>query len=620
MADDKKKASVDKETSAENVEQGKDEKTLSTRKSKNTKEKVYNNRIEMNPTLEEESDLDEALDRQQRRQRAITMRRYKSKIAAGRRKAARRPATMDKLKKRARKKAIEVVRQKVAQKQGANYATLDASQKAMIDKRVEKKKALVDRIAKKLVPQVRVKERERMSARRSVDEQFELFFESPTKRFHQARKNDGSIKLDRRFRAFRKASKPMSESSAVERLKGQHKAERMGLSAEQEREMDRAKTRELRSKIQKINREFVEYEDDADLLNIIEMVAEDMGTPKHHLGIGSNFKHMLKHAVRHVDYDMDGDVDQDDFDKTVPDEITGAEKKDLTKAAFKKYSDEKKHTRKGVAFEERQSVLTLDEQFEIQFLGEEGVLDKALAAMHRHITSGSSLMDIAYEVSRAAGVNKTSRELERMYKQKYGDPVKMTNIKDLGVRIGRAGKKYGIKAEQYGAGFEGTDTATQNLKADTPGEKGARKKPKISDWSPNVVDAPMPTIREQRDQCQLVGQAQIKEFEKLLDKLFAKYDIDFQFTKHFRERMSDERNDPCITLKELAQFMKKMYEKQGRPLKGLVGTEAVLKDIQRDLNIPVAVKYDERNDEIDVVMKTIMRKKDFRTPNKIVKY
>ncbi len=71
---------------------------------------------------------------------------------------------------------------------------------------------------------------------------------------------------------------------------------------------------------------------------------------------------------------------------------------------------------------------------------------------------------------------------------------------------------------------------------------------------------------------------------------------------------------------ELATLFKKLYQKQGRPLKGMKGAEAVIKDLQSDLNIPVVIKYDPREDDFDVVMKTIMRKKNFRTPDKVVKY
>ena len=118
----------------------------------------------------------------------------------------------------------------------------------------------------------------------------------------------------------------------------------------------------------------------------------------------------------------------------------------------------------------------------------------------------------------------------------------------------------------------------------------------------------------------LIGLDQIKKFESVVDKLFAKYDIDFNFTRHFGDRMDDSRNNPSITLKELAEFIKKMYKRQGKSIKGVAGAEAVLKDIQSDLNIPVAVTYDRNNDEFDVVLKTIMRKKNFTSPDKVIKY
>lgn len=128
------------------------------------------------------------------------------------------------------------------------------------------------------------------------------------------------------------------------------------------------------------------------------------------------------------------------------------------------------------------------------------------------------------------------------------------------------------------------------------------------------------TYIQEQSTCDLVGMKKIKAFEKFVDRMFEKFGIDFKFTKHFGERMGDDRNNPCITMKELADFVKKVYSKQGKSLKSVAGAEAVIKDMQSDLNIPVAVEYDSKNDEFDVVMKTIMRKKNFRTPNKVIKY
>lgn len=127
---------------------------------------------------------------------------------------------------------------------------------------------------------------------------------------------------------------------------------------------------------------------------------------------------------------------------------------------------------------------------------------------------------------------------------------------------------------------------------------------------------------EQKEVCPILTVAHMKAFEQLVDKMFEKFGLDFDFTKHFRERMSDERNDPCIDMKELADMIKKIYKKYQNGEKSLnkfVDAEAVIKDLQSNLNMPIAVEYDRKNDELNVIAKTIMRKKNFSTPNPVVK-
>lgn len=128
---------------------------------------------------------------------------------------------------------------------------------------------------------------------------------------------------------------------------------------------------------------------------------------------------------------------------------------------------------------------------------------------------------------------------------------------------------------------------------------------------------------QERGVVEVITMTQVKAFEKVVDSLFKKYDINFDFTKHFAERMSDERNDPLISLEELAALFKKIYNsvKSGNnSLSKFEGVEAVLKDLQSNLNIPVAIEYNRRTDDLDIATKTIMRKKDFRTPNAVIKY
>jgi len=124
----------------------------------------------------------------------------------------------------------------------------------------------------------------------------------------------------------------------------------------------------------------------------------------------------------------------------------------------------------------------------------------------------------------------------------------------------------------------------------------------------------------EQDKCDLISYRHMKEFEKFVDRMFQKFHIDFNFTKHFADRMSDNRNNPCIKMQELADFIKKIYKNSGKSIKSVEGSEAVIKDMQSDLNIPIAVTYDSRNDEFDVAAKTIMRKKNFSTPNRTIRF
>jgi len=122
--------------------------------------------------------------------------------------------------------------------------------------------------------------------------------------------------------------------------------------------------------------------------------------------------------------------------------------------------------------------------------------------------------------------------------------------------------------------------------------------------------------------CPLISAEYLKEFEKFVDRMFSKFKIDFDFTKHFRERIAHERNNPCITMKEIAAMIQKLYKERvagGNSLKKYKDSEAVIKDMQSDLNMPVAIEYNAADDELRVAAKTIMRKKNFSTPNPIIK-
>lgn len=117
---------------------------------------------------------------------------------------------------------------------------------------------------------------------------------------------------------------------------------------------------------------------------------------------------------------------------------------------------------------------------------------------------------------------------------------------------------------------------------------------------------------------EFVSHKQIDDLEKFGDRLLKKFDIDIEFTKHFADRMNDARNDPEIKVSELQNLFKKIQRSKGSEIKQHGGMEVVIKDLSKDLNLPVAIN--KKGDEYEVVNKTIMRKKNFKSPNKTIDY
>jgi len=97
----------------------------------------------------------------QRIARSRQMKRIMPKIKKKREIAMRKKASPDQLKMRAQKKAIDVVRKKFVP-DGQDYASMSYAQKIQLDKKIEKKKGLIKKIAKKLMPQIKRAEGERL--------------------------------------------------------------------------------------------------------------------------------------------------------------------------------------------------------------------------------------------------------------------------------------------------------------------------------------------------------------------------------------------------------------------------------------------------------------------------
>jgi len=699
-------------------------------------------------------ELDEALTIQQRRMRAITMRKFKSKIAQGRRRMAKKAATMDKLKSRARKAAIKIIRKKVAGKKGEKYATLSPSEKMLIDKRVAKKKSAIDRIAKKLLPQVRKADLAKLSGKKSANEEFESFlfneefaqlFEEPTtgqdpdikdkkgtqpavyykglakstkdkrdahfkkhgkkddddnsaykpapgdadsetktskhtKRYHQMFNKEGQIKLDRRFRAFRSRKEEVEldeisiNTDAEKRLKKQHKDERSNLSKEHEREMDGLLTRELRKKITQVNKE--EFQSEKDLIAFIEETTNDvfdqveLDEAKGNEGLKKKAEKsgMPLGILRQV-YNRGiaawktghrpgttpqqwGFARVNSFitkssgtwgkaDKDLADKVRGSSKKESVeegavsaaqraaiaiskkaKAGKPGYDSEGKalkeddpcwasHEQRGMKKKNGKLVpncvpkneeVSVDDMFE-EFISEKRSTQDLIKSKLGSITNRKN-----YQQATKTLITLLDRKKkESKGKIRHG----------VGYYAAQIAKSYaGVDGrtladmvpsdyvfEQGGAGDRGTEKVTKRYKKDTPGET-------VTESVDDLFEA---HFEEE------VTQKQLNDLERFADRLLDKFGIDVEFTKHFADRMNDDRNKPAITIAELQRVFKKIAKNKAKNIRQNPDIEAVLKDIQADLNLPIVINYDSEKDEYEVVNKTIMRKKNFGTSSKVIK-
>ena len=117
-----------------------------------------------------------------------------------------------------------------------------------------------------------------------------------------------------------------------------------------------------------------------------------------------------------------------------------------------------------------------------------------------------------------------------------------------------------------------------------------------------------------------ISRDELKEIEQFADKLFERLGIDIAFTNHFYERLNDPRNGKQITDTELKDMFRDMFLKIGDKLSDMeIDTEGVINDISSKLNIPFVLVYDRKNNEVDLVSKTIMRKYNFKTKTKKIK-
>ena len=107
----------------------------------------------------EGEELNEVLSNAQRVKAGQRMKRMSKRIQMAKKRAMRRAPSMDVLKKRAKKQARSDMLKKMSK--GQSKTDMSLGQRAAFEKRLKQKEKAIERNAKKLIPQMRAKDKER---------------------------------------------------------------------------------------------------------------------------------------------------------------------------------------------------------------------------------------------------------------------------------------------------------------------------------------------------------------------------------------------------------------------------------------------------------------------------
>lgn len=406
--------------------------------------------IDIYAIADSEEEFGEALTYGQRLKRAQIFRRNKRKIAVARERMRHKIASTDKLKVRARKKAIQSIRKKVAGARGVDYNNLSVGEKIQIDKRVEQRKGAIGRIAAKILPKLRKDELKKIQPKKPTNEGVAPDLAHSPENEANKRKQNIQKKI---LEDFDMASLPTNQARAL--------PHRDGVEPSQKKRWHEMFKKDGSIKLDK---RFKIWRDSS-IEEAVEMVVEDPEVAK-------TIEALIEKAE---EYNIDQNVIVEVFNRGMKD-------------------------------------IDYDHLSPVQ-----------------------------------AGFNRVNSFIAGSY-----------FLEDVALME-----------------------------------------------------------RAEANACAIITREELKELERFADALLDKFGIDIEFTKHFGERMSDDRNNPCIKVQELRDFFRKLALRQGKDIKNAREAEIVIKDIQKDLNVPVVIDYNKG--EFEVTLKTIMRKKNFTTPNPVVK-
>ena len=116
--------------------------------------------------FEEESEVNESLTIQQRMKRGQLMKRMSKKIQRKKKMKAKRTRSTSELKVKARKAARLLIFKKFSKGRPPNM--MGIGEKSAIEKKLDKKQAVIAKIAKKMLPKLKAAEKDRVKAAREA--------------------------------------------------------------------------------------------------------------------------------------------------------------------------------------------------------------------------------------------------------------------------------------------------------------------------------------------------------------------------------------------------------------------------------------------------------------------
>ena len=91
-------------------------------------------------------------------------------------------------------------------------------------------------------------------------------------------------------------------------------------------------------------------------------------------------------------------------------------------------------------------------------------------------------------------------------------------------------------------------------------------------WGTSGLDTMRPIINLTASK--EITKSDLDQLERYADKLFAAVGIDVEFTRHFLDRVNDERNKKQITTAELTRLFKQSFKKYGKKIAQLGNFDA----------------------------------------------